>query len=234
MILLRYGNNSSLGRSQSIGNVLNSHVSSLSVSPLSFSSEQLHIPRAVNRRRSSIAEQVSDRSSGSTSSLGMPMNRLDFRRHSASPEPLIQRLSSFSSDRNGSNQSSQFVEEEETKQNFLSKPFDKMNGHSSQEHHLQHDHGHQRFLSMTSLGTASYGSLQPTHLSYQHHHSSDNIDGNKLTFKAKGLRKISADNNNLFTNNSNVQLLSSKKIPQELDVRWEVRTNRNSLCKIYY
>lgn len=154
---------------------------------------------------------------------------MDFRRHSASPEPFIQRLSSFSCDdktKSASNfvsQSSQFVGEEEENNVFLSKPFTKMNGHSSQDNYLQHDR--QKFLSMGSLRIGNHGPSQPTDLSYQHHHSTDTIDGNRLTFKGKGNRKISTDNHEVFGYNSNVQLLSSKKLPsldKGSDVRWEV------------
>ena len=243
MILLRYGSNSSLGRSQSIGNVLDSFMSSISVSPyLSFSSGQLDVPRVNSRHRLSNAEPFSDRNSSSNSSLSMPASRLDYRRHSASPEPLIQRLSGFSSDERAKSGSScegysaQFVEEEEAaaNYNYLPKPFAKMNGHSSQEHQLQHhqlQHDHQRFLSMSTLGMSSASSQQSTNSSHQHHHSSDHIDGNKLTFKGKGTRKISTENNSLFTHNSTVQLLSSKKLPsleKGLDVKWEVRKGGNS------
>lgn len=238
MILLRYGSNSSLSRSQSIGNVLDSFMSSISVSPLSFSSGQLNVPRANSQRRLSNIEQFSDKNSSSSSSLSMPASRLDYRRHSASPEPLIQRLSGFSSDdraKSGSScdgYSAQFVEEEEAaaNYNYLPKPFAKMNGHSSQENQLQHhqlQYDHQRYLSLNTLGMSSLASSQQsTNLSHQYHHSSDHIDGNKLTFKGKGTRKISNDNNNLFAHNSNVQLLSSKKLPsleKGLDVKWEVR-----------
>ena len=238
MILLRCGSNSSLSRSQSIGNVLDSFMSSLTVSPLSFSSGQLDVPRVNSRRHLSNAEQFSDKQSTSNSSLSMPTtSRLDYRRHSASPEPLIQRLSGFSSDeraKSGSSSegySAQFVEEEEAaaaNYNYLPKPFAKMNGHSSQEHQLQHhqQYDHQRFLSLSTLGMSSHASSQQsTNLSHQHHHSSDYIDGNKLTFKGKGTRKISTENNDLFTHNSNVQLLSSKKLSsldKGLDVKWEV------------
>lgn len=232
MILLRCGNNSSLSRSQSIGNVLNSYMSSLSVSPFSFSSNQLdNIPKVDTRRRTSNVEQISDRSSGSTSSLNVSTSRLDFRRHSASPEPFIQRLG-FSGDKSATNyegQSPQFVEEE-TNYNFSSRPSTKVNGHSSQEHYLQHDR--QKFLSMGSLRMGNHSPSQRTNLSYQHHYGSDTINGNKLTFKGKGIRKIS--DNGLFTLSSNVQLVSAKKLPsleKGLDVRWEVRDSWNSLLK---
>ena len=243
MILLRYGSSSSLSRSQSIGNVLDSFMSSISVSPLSFSSGQLDVPRVNSRRRLSNIEQFSDKNSSSSSSLSMPASRLDYRRHSASPEPLIQRLSGFSSDdraKSGSScegYSAQFVEEEEAaaNYNYLPKPFAKMNGHSSQDNQLQHhqlQYNHQEFLSLNTLGMSNLASSQQsTNLPHQHHHSSDHIDGNKLTFKGKGTRKISTDNSNLFTQNSNVQLLSSKKLPsleKGLDVKWEVREGTNS------
>lgn len=227
---MRYGNNSSLSRSQSSGNVFSSFKSSLSVSPFSFSSNQLDsIPKVAMRRHLSNTEQFSDRSSGSTSSLNVPpTNRLDFRRHSVSPEPFIQRLGSFSTEekpkitRSYEGQSPHFIEEEETDYTLLSKPFVKMNGHSSQD---PYQSDRQKFLSMGSLRMGSHMPSQPSTLSYQHHHSSDNINGKKLTFKGKGIRKISADNNGLLANNSNVQLLSSKKLPsldQGLDIKWEV------------
>ena len=234
IILLRCGNNSSLSRSQSSGNVLNSYMSSLAVSPFSFSSNQLDgISKVPMRRHLSNVEQFSDRNSGSTSSLNMPpTNRLDFRRHSVSPEPLIQRLSSFSNDerpkitRSYEGQSPPFMEEEETDYNLLSKPFTKMNGHSSQE---PYHHDRQKFLSMGSLRMGNHTPSQPSTLSYQHHHSSDNINGNKLTFKGKGIQKISVENNGLYAHNSNVQLLSSKKLPsldKGLDIKWEVSNSQ--------
>ena len=116
------------------------------------------------------------------------------------------------------------MEEEETDYNLLSKPFAKMNGHSSQE---PYHHDRQKFLSMGSLRMGNHTPSQPSTLSYHHHHSSDNINGNKLTFKGKGIRKISAENNGLYAHNSNVQLLSSKKLPsldKGLDVKWEVNS----------
>ena len=235
MMLLRCGSNSSLGRSQSIGNVLDSFMSSLPVSPSSFSTTNLNVPR-VNGQH--IAEQTNNRMSGSNLSLGVSTSRLDYRRHSASPEPLIQRLSSFSSDERAKSGSSceggysvQSVEEEPDTSYYLPKPFTKMNGHSSQDNQLQQHHqqqyGHQRFLSLSNLGMSSHSSSQQsTNLPRQYHHSSDNIDCHKLTFKGKSTRKISTENNNLFTHNSNVHLLSSKKLPsleKGLDVRWEVK-----------
>ena len=220
MILLRLGINSSLGRSQSIGNGLTSFMSSLSVTPLSFSTDQLDVHRVVDtRRRLSNVEQISDRSSGSSLSLSMTTSRLDCRRHSTSPEPLIQRLSSFGSEAKvGSNYDNhQFVEEEGASYNLPSKH--KTNGHLSQDNYLDQP----RFLSMSTF--ADRAPSQPTSLSYQHRHGNDNTDGSKLTFKKKDIRKFAASNN-LFTQNGNVQLLSSNKLSsldKGLDVRWEVR-----------
>ena len=211
-------------------------MSSLPVSPFSFSSNNLNAPR-VNGQHNT--EQTNNRNSGSNLSLSMSTNRLDYRRHSASPEPLIQRLSSFNSDKrakSGSICEGQSVEEGAATNYYLPKSFSKMNGHSSQDNHLQQHHQqqyrHQKFLSLSNLGTSSHSSSQQsTNLSHQYHHSSDNIDSHKLTFKGKGTHKISTENNNLLTHNSNVHLLSSKKLPsleKGLDVRWEVR-ERTSL-----
>lgn len=227
MILLRCETNSSLGRSQSIGNGFTSHITSLSVSPLSFSSDQLDVHRLDTRHYHSNAEQISDRSSGSSLSLSIPTSRLDYRRHSASPEPLIQRLSSFGNDEkpksNFEGESCQFVEES---QYNLSKLSAKTNGHFSQDHQLDD----QRFLSMTTLGMVNHGPSQPANLSYQHHHSNDYVDSSRLKFKRRDIRKFSADNT-LLAHNGSVQLLSSNKLPsldKGLDVRWEVTKCRNS------
>jgi len=207
-------------------------VSSLSLSPPS----QLDVPRVDGRRRLSNVEQISDRRVGSTTSLGIPTSRLEFRRHSASPEPLMQQLSSSSNDEKNEDGSTtncisqplQFLEH--TNQNSLSKPYYvKTNGYSSQEHHHQ-QLNHQRFLSTSTSRMAGLSPSQPTHLSYQHHHSTDNIDGSKLTFKGKGAHKISTNNNLSVHDQCNVQLLSSKKFPsldQGVDVRWEVSRGRN-------
>ena len=227
MILRRYETNSNLTRSQSIGNGISPYMSSLSLSPTFTSSQVDCIPKGDARRRLSNVEQISDRKSGSSLSLGLPTGVGHLRRLSTSPEPLMHQFSSSSNERSDDNSDSQPLQfaAEDVNHNSLFRPSStKINGHLSQEHYHQLDH--KKFLSMSTTGMAGHSPSQPVNLSYQHHHSSDHIDGRNLTFKGRGMHKLSSTDSNLFAQNFNVQLLSSKKLPSTdvgPDVKWEVR-----------